>query len=148
MSQHEARLLWERESEDFSYQGYTRNHSWTFPSGTQVQASAAPTYLGDESRVDPEEAFVATIASCHMLTFLAIAARKRVVVDSYADRAVGVLAKNSSGKLAITNVTLNPKIVFAGGSSPDEDALRRMHDLAHHECFIANSVVTEVTVAY
>lgn len=146
MSQHEARLLWERNSEDFSYQAYTRNHSWTFPSGLQVQASAAPKYLGDESRLDPEEAFVAALASCHMLTFLAIASKRRFVVDSYADHAMGVLAKNGDGKLAITRVTLHPKTVFAEGPSPGEDDLRKMHDLAHHECFIANSVLTEIAV--
>ena len=146
MSQHEAVLEWERDSDDFSYQGYTRNHRWRFPSGVEIDASAAPKYLGDESRVDPEEAFVASIASCHMLTFLAIASKKRYVVDRYFDRAVGVLAKNSAGRLAITEVALNPKIDFAQGASPDEDQLEKMHELAHHECFIANSVLTEITV--
>ena len=147
MSQHEAVLEWERESDDFSYRSYTRNHLWIFPSGIRIEASAAPKYLGDESRVDPEEAFVASIASCHMLTFLAIASKKRFVVNKYADRAVGVLAANDGGRLAITKVTLNPTIEFAEGKSPDEGELRKMHELAHHECFIANSMLTEITVA-
>jgi organic hydroperoxide reductase OsmC/OhrA len=111
-----------------------------------VPGSANPKYLGNPGPVDPEEAFVAALSSCHMLTFLAIAARKRLVVDAYDDHAVGVIAKNEAGRLAITQVTLNPKIVW-GGPEPDAATLERMHHLAHQECFIANSVTTEITVA-
>jgi len=102
--------------------------------------------LGTPGPVDPEEAFVAALSSCHMLTFLAIAARKRLVVDAYDDHAVGVMAKNEQGRLAITHVTLHPKIVWAG-PEPDAETLERLHHRAHVECFIANSVTTSVTVA-
>ena len=112
----------------------------------RAKRSASPAYLGSPGLVDPEEAFVAALSSCHMLTFLAIAAKKRLVVDSYDDHAVGVMAKNANGKLAITQVTLHPKITFAG-ETPDAETLDRIHHLSHEECFIANSVTTEITVA-
>nr|WP_273482928.1 OsmC family protein [Kribbella italica] len=102
--------------------------------------------MGNPGPVDPEEAFIASLSSCHMLTFLAIAAKKRLVVDAYDDHAVGVMAKNERGRIAITQVTLHPKIVFAG-EQPDAAALERIHHRAHEECFIANSVTTEIIVA-
>src|SRR5262249_4522174 len=108
--------------------------------------SAAPAYLGSESCIDPEEAFVASLSSCHMLTFLAIAARKRYVLDAYRDQAVGILAKDSAGKRAVTQGTLRPQGRFRGGKEPPPEDLQRLHDQAHHACFIANSVKTEVVV--
>jgi organic hydroperoxide reductase OsmC/OhrA len=114
--------------------------------GSTIRASAAPAYLGSASCVDPEEAFVASISSCHMLTFLAIAARKKYVVDDYRDEAVGVLEKDAAGRLAITKATLQPQIRFAGEKTPTPDELAQMHEQSHHACFIANSVKTEVTV--
>jgi organic hydroperoxide reductase OsmC/OhrA len=111
-----------------------------------VPGSANPKYLGNPGPVDPEEAFVAALSSCHMLTFLAIAARKRLVVDAYDDHAVGVMAPNEQGRLAITEVTLHPRIVWAG-AEPDAATIDRMHHLSHQECFIANSVTTRITVA-
>src|SRR6516225_9974001 len=106
MSEHKATIEWKRETPDFAYQTYNRDHEWSFDAGITVRASAAPAYLGSESCVDPEEAFVASLSSCHMLTFLAIAARKKYVVDSYRDNAIGVLDKDSSGRLAVVKVTL------------------------------------------
>ena len=145
MSEHVVDVSWSRGEHEFSYQSYSRDHTWTFDGGGTVTASANPAYLGSETAIDPEEAFVAALSSCHMLTFLAIAAKKRLVVNSYDDRAVGVMTKNEAGRLAITAVTLSPRIVFAG-AGPDPTTLDRMHHLAHEQCFIANSVTTRVTV--
>ncbi|TCC64692.1 OsmC family peroxiredoxin [Kribbella pittospori] len=146
MSEHVVDVSWSRGGHEFTYDSYNRDHEWRFDGGITVPGSANPQYLGNPGPVDPEEAFVAALSSCHMLTFLAIAARKRLVVDSYDDHAVGVMAKNEAGRLAITQVTLNPKIVW-GGPEPDAEALERIHHRAHLECFIANSVTTEVVVA-
>ena len=113
--------------------------------GSSVPATSAPAFRGNPERVDPEAAFVASLSSCHMLTFLAIASRKRLVVDAYEDDAVGYLAKNEAGKLAMTRVVLRPRVAFAG-ASPSPEALADLHELSHRECFIANSVVTHVEV--
>ena len=113
-----------------------------------MQASAAPAYLGNPKLVDPEEAFVASLSSCHMLTFLAIAAKKKFVLDEYVDNAVGHMEKNAEGKMAITKVTLKPKITFSGDKKPTAEELDKMHHAAHDNCFIANSVKTEVTVEH
>jgi organic hydroperoxide reductase OsmC/OhrA len=145
MSEHKAAISWSRGDRTFAYESYPRDHTWRFEAGIEVPASAAPAYLGSAERVDPEEAFVASISSCHMLTFLALAARKRLVVDRYDDDAVGVLEKDAGGRLAVTRVTLRPRIAF-GGSPPSAEELERLHELAHESCFIANSVRTEITV--
>lgn len=146
MSEHTVTVEWKRETADFTYQSYNRDHDWRFDGGAEVRASAAPAYLGGPACVDPEEAFVASLSSCHMLTFLAIACRKRYVVDSYHDEAVGLLEKDASGRLAITRVTLRPLIRFGGDRSPGPQELAEMHDQAHHACFIANSVKSDVAV--
>ncbi len=146
MSEHHARIKWQRSSQDFTYQTYNRAHEWQF-TATTVPASATKEYRGEESRVNPEEAFVAALSACHMLTFLAVAAKKKLSLDSYNDDAVGVLEKNAAGKLAITRVTLRPKIVWSAGVTVSADELAKMHHDAHEGCFIANSVNTEVTVA-
>src|SRR5262245_18643631 len=112
MLEHHATLVWTRTSKDFAYETYNRDHELRFHEVT-VPASAAPAYRGDASRVNPEEAFIAALSSCHMLTFLAIAARKRLSLDSYRDDAVGHLEKNGQGKLAVTRVILRPKIVWS-----------------------------------
>ncbi|PQA87780.1 OsmC family protein [Hyphococcus luteus] len=148
MSEHVADIVWERETESFAYDDYNRTHVWRFDNGLEIAAAAAPGYLGDPSCLDPEEAFVASVSSCHMLTFLAIAARKRLTVDAYEDHAVGHMEKNAEGRLAITRVNLHPKIKFADGVEVDADTLERMHHSAHDQCFIANSVKTEIIVHY
>ena len=145
MSEHKASIDWQRTSEEFTYPEYNREHRWSFESGIEVQASAATSYLGSPDCVDPEEAFVAAVASCHMLTFLAICARKGLVVDAYRDSAVGYLEKNPAGRLAITHVELSPKITFENGELPAE-SLEHLHHQAHEQCFIANSVRTAVSV--
>ena len=145
MAEHKATVKWARGGKDFTYKTYSRDHVW-IANGNEIPASATPNYFGNPDRVDPETALVAALSSCHMLTFLALAANKGFVVESYEDAAVGHLEKNAQGKLAITRVELNPRIEFAGGRKPDAAALEQMHDEAHHGCFIANSVLTEVTV--
>jgi organic hydroperoxide reductase OsmC/OhrA len=124
-----------------------RDHVWRFENGVETPASAAPTYLGNPQRVDPESAFVAALSSCHMLTFLAFASNKGFVVDRYEDNAVGRVEKNAKGKLAVTRVELRPRILFSGDKQPTQADLDWLHDKAHRECFIANSVTTEVRVA-
>jgi organic hydroperoxide reductase OsmC/OhrA len=146
MSEHRATITWRRETPEFTYETYNRDHDWSFDAGIKVRASAAPAYRGNEACVDPEEAFVASLSSCHMLTFLAVACKERYVVDDYRDEAVGVLEKDAGGRLAITRVALRPRVTFGGDRLPSPEELRQLHDQAHHACFIANSVKTEVVV--
>ena len=146
MSEHKITLEWKRESESFTYESYNRDHVLVFEGGARVSASAAPAYRGNPTLVNPEEALVAALSSCHMLTFLAVAAKKKFVVDRYSDRAVGFLEKNQKGQLAITRVVLHPTVDFVGATRPTAEQLADLHDQAHHGCFIANSVTTEVTV--
>lgn len=146
MSEHKVAIAWKRDSDDFSYQGYTRNHTWTFANGVTVEASAAPAFLGSEERVDPEEAFVASLSACHMLTLLAIAAKKGWVVDQYADHATGTLEKNDEGRFALTRVTLRPRIEFSGEKAPSPQEIEHLHESSHRNCFLANSVKTHITV--
>jgi organic hydroperoxide reductase OsmC/OhrA len=103
-----------------------------------------PLPYSDAAAVDPEEAFVAALASCHMLWFLSLAAQRGFVVDQYTDEALGVMAKNSDGKIAITSVVLRPRVIFSGERIPGDEELRILHDEAHEKCFIANSVKTDV----
>jgi organic hydroperoxide reductase OsmC/OhrA len=145
MSEHKATIRWNRGGKDFTYKGYSRDHVWV-ANGNEIPASATPQYLGNPNRVDPEAALVSALSSCHMLTFLAVAAGKGFVVDSYEDEAVGHLEKNANGKFAVTRVELHPKIVFGGAKQPTAEDLDALHDKAHKECFIANSVLTEVRV--
>ena len=146
MSEHRVSLDWNRDSDDFKYPTYTRDHTWSFRGGERVRASAAPEFLGNADRVDPEEAFVASISACHMLTFLAIAAKRRFVVDTYSDNAVGYLKENEEGRMAVTRVELRPEIAFSDETLPTPDQIDHMHHMSHQECFIANSVSTEIVV--
>ena len=146
MSEHKITLTWKRGGTPFEYQKYSRDHIWKFDGGHEMQASAAPAYLGNPKYVDPEEAFVASLSSCHMLTFLAVACKKKFVLDEYVDEAVGHMEKNAEGRLAITRVELHPKITWSGDKKPSAEELDKMHHGAHDQCFIANSVKTEVTV--
>lgn len=145
MSEYRVELRWSRQTPTFDYASYSRNYTVTFKNKQALQMSAATAYKGDPGMVDPEEAFVASVSGCHMLTFLAIASRKKLVVNRYVDDAVGVLEKNEEGKLAVTRITLRPRIEF-GGTAPDEATLNDLHDQSHHECFIASSVKTHITV--
>ena len=147
MSKYTAHIRWERTSSDFSYDSYNREHFWTFEGGTRVAASAAPAFLGKLDFVDPEEALVAALSSCHMLTFLALCAKQQITVDSYSDNASGYLEKNAEGLLAITRVKLQPVCEFSG-DAPDRQTLDTLHHQAHKQCFIANSVHTKIDVNF
>jgi len=148
MSEHRAGLRWKRTSPDFGYDHYNRAHEVLFKDGAIVlPSSSAPEFRGDADRVDPEEAFVASLSGCHMLTFLAICARKLLVVDGYDDDASGWLEKGESAKLWMKCVTLRPRVRFAVGIEVNESLLSALHHQAHADCFIANSVKTEVSVA-
>jgi organic hydroperoxide reductase OsmC/OhrA len=139
MSEHKITLTWKRGDTPFEYQKYSRDHTWKFDGGHEMQASAAPAYLGNPKLVDPEEAFVASLSSCHMLTFLAIAAKKKFVLDEY-------MEKNADGRLAITRATLNQRLKFSRDKQPNAQEIEEMNHAAHEQCFIANSVKTEITV--
>jgi organic hydroperoxide reductase OsmC/OhrA len=147
MSEHKVTLTWQRGDVEFSYQKYPRDHTWSFDGGHTMLATAAPAYLGNPANVDPEEAFVASVASCHMLTFLAIACKQKLVLNSYADEAVGFMEKNAEGRLAITRIELRPKLSWGGDRKPSARELEEMHHSAHENCFIANSIKTQVSVA-
>jgi len=150
MSEHRATIRWQQ-SGDFAKGRFSREHTWTFDGGVTVPASAAPTSvpppLSNPANVDPEEAFVAAIASCHMLTFVWLAWRAKLEVVSYEDDAVGVMTKNERGVPWVSAVTLNPKVTWGGTGAPDEATLARLHHEAHEQCFIAQSVKTAITVA-
>jgi organic hydroperoxide reductase OsmC/OhrA len=145
MGTYTAVVKWSRNGETFSDNRYSRGHEWSFDGGAIVRASASPHVVprfSDPAGIDPEEAFVASLSSCHMLTFLSMAAGKKFIVDSYMDEAIGTLAKNANGKFAMTEVVLRPKVVFAGERRPTAGEIDELHHRAHEECFIANSVTT------
>ncbi|WP_374446916.1 OsmC family protein [Stella sp.] len=149
MSSYEADVLWERGDQVFADGRYSRGHRWRFDGGAEVPASSSPhvvrTPYSVAEAVDPEEAFVAALSSCHMLFFLHLAQKRGLVVDRYRDRAVGHMEKNAAGRLAMTRVILRPEIAFAGGDPPP-GIVAALHHESHELCFIANSVTTEVTV--
>ncbi|MDH3622299.1 MAG: OsmC family protein [Myxococcales bacterium] len=146
MTEHRATIVWNRQGTEFTYKEYTRDHVWKFEGGSEVRASAAPKYLGNDALVDPEQAFVASLSSCHMLTFLALAARDGFLIDNYEDPAVGFMERNDQKKIAITRVVLHPKITW-GGEPPNQKQLDELHHQAHEHCFIASSVTTKIEVA-
>jgi len=158
MADHTAQIDWTRADAEFTYQTYPRVHTITFANGHAVESSAAPGFEGDAdkasggggSKVDPEAMLVGAVSSCHMLTFLALAAKKRLVVESYTDHASGVLGKldpdSGGGKMAVTQITLRPEIKFVGDNPPDQDTVAAMHEKSHDHCFIANSVNCAITV--
>ena len=147
MSEYIATIVWERGGAVFTDSKYSRAHQWHFDGGVAVPASSSPHVvpvpLSAAAAVDPEEAFVAAISSCHMLWFLFLAAKEGFVVDRYRDAAAGVMGKNAAGKKAMTRVTLRPAVTFAG-DPPTRAMLETMHHQAHEECYIASSVLTEV----
>jgi organic hydroperoxide reductase OsmC/OhrA len=141
MAEHHIALNWERGGKPFTYDGYSRNHAITFKNNPPVIFSTSPTYKGDAGKGDPEDLLVAALSSCHMLSFLAIACKKKVTIDSYQDDAVGFL-ENEGGKLWMARVVLRPQVK----SDADAALLADIHHLAHEACFIANSVKTVVSV--
>jgi organic hydroperoxide reductase OsmC/OhrA len=150
MSQHLATIRWRRHGPDFCAGKYSREHTWTFDGGVTVPASPAPSVVpapwSNPAHVDPEEAFVAAVSSCHMLTFLWLAARHGFQADSYEDEAIGVMTKNTAGVPWVSLVTLRPHITWSGPQIPDATQIDHLHHQAHEQCFIAQSIKTEVLI--
>lgn len=149
MSEHRATIRWKYSGSDFVRGRYSREHVWTFDGGITVAASPSPSVVpapySNPANVDPEEAFVAAVSSCHMLTYLYVASRAGFAIDSYIDEAVGVMTKNESGHFWVSKVTLHPNIQYSG-TPPTAVQARDLHHQAHEQCFIANSIKTEVVV--
>ena len=148
MAHYLAEVIWKRGAQDFLDNRYSRRHTLRFDGGIEFPGSSSPHVvpqpMSDAAAVDPEEMFIASIANCHMLFFLSIAAREGFRVDSYHDRVLGVMGKNAAGKISVTKVTLRPEVRFSGERVPGGNEIAAMHHEAHEECFIANSVLTEV----
>ncbi len=150
MHSYAATINWERGDQSFTDNEYSRGHTWTFDGGLVVPASSSPTIVplphSVAENVDPEEAFVASLSSCHMLFFLAIAASRGVIVDRYNDAAVGQMGKDDRGLTAITRVVLRPEASYSGEKVPGRNQIERIHNRAHEMCFVANSVRSEIVV--
>jgi len=150
MAKHTALIEWSGNGSKFTDNRYSRAHRWTFDGGAVVPASSSPHVVrvpfSDPAGVDPEEAYVAALSSCHMLWFLSIAAEEGYVVASYRDEAEGTMAKNDAGKEVVTRVVLKPAVAFAGSKAPSDEVLAHLHHLAHDACFLANSVKTVIDV--
>ncbi len=150
MSEHTAEVLWRRGEALFVDNRYARAHRWRFDGGAEVAASSSPHSVplpwSDPAAVDPEEAFVAALASCHMLWGLSIAAQRRFCVDQYQDRASGTLAQNAARQWCISEVTLRPEATFSGSPQPAPAEIDSMHEQSHAQCFLAHSVTARITV--
>ena len=150
-SRHTATITWARNAATFTDNRYSRAHGWAFDGGATVAASSSPHSVrlpfSDPAAVDPEEAFVAALSSCHMLWFLSLAAQAGFVVDHYSDNANGALAPDAQGRMAITTVTLNPDVAFSGALVPDDAAVAALHHRAHEACYLASSVRSEIVMA-
>ena len=150
MSEYKAIISWKNTSPDFLKGKYSREHTWIFDGGVTVPASPSPSVVpvpySNPANVDPEEAFVAAISSCHMMTYLYLASRQGFEVGSYDDEAVGVMTKNEKGVPWVSAVTLHPRIIYSGDKLPTSEDEERLHHLAHEQCFIANSIKTAVAV--
>ena len=148
MAEYKTVITWNRDGASFTDNRYSRGHRWLFDGGVEVPASSSPHVvplpLSVAAAVDPEEAFVVSLSSCHMLWFLSIAARRGFVLESYRDEAVGVLGKDGAGKLAMTRVTLHPETHFISNNRPSAEEVMAMHHEAHEQCFIARSVKTDI----
>jgi organic hydroperoxide reductase OsmC/OhrA len=149
--EYRAQIVWTRDGAPFVDNRYGRGHLWRFDGGVEVPASSSPLSvplpLSRADAVDPEEAFVAALASCHMLFFLSFAAKGGFVVERYEDAPVGIMTRNDRGKLFVSKITLNPSVVFTGAKRPSDAEVDELHHHAHEECYVANSVRAEVVVA-
>lgn len=147
---YKATIIWKRNGQTFTDNRYSRVHEWSFDGGVTVKASSSPHVVqepySDPKAVDPEEAFLASVSSCHMLWFLSIAAKNGFIVESYQDEARAVMEKNKNQQPAITRVTLRPEILYTGEKTPGRDEEKRMHEEAHKKCFIANSIRSEIVI--
>lgn len=138
-------LKWNRDGE-FAFEKFSRKHQLNFSGSQSLLNSAAPEYFGDEDTANPEELLASALASCHMLTFLAIACKSGYIIDNYSDHADAILDKNEEGKFYISEIFLHPSIAFSGEKIPSKDQLKTMHDKAHRNCFVANSLKTKVHI--
>lgn len=149
MHKHETTILWERKDQQFVDNKYSRAHLWEFD-GVTVPASSSPTVLpipmSSLEAIDPEEALVAATSSCHMLFFLFIAAKQGFVVDRYTDQAYGEMGKNAEGKTLMSKITLRPRIEFSGSKQPSAAEIAEVHQKAHEQCFIGNSIKSEIVI--
>jgi organic hydroperoxide reductase OsmC/OhrA len=146
-----ATVKWARSADEVFVDGkYSRVHQWKFDGGMQFNASSSPHVvpipMSDPAFIDPEEAFIASLSSCHMLFFLSFCAKQKYVVIQYEDNAEGILGKGEDGKQQMISVTLHPTVKFEDGKSPSEEILSHLHELSHESCFIANSVKTKIDV--
>jgi len=146
MASYSIGLSWRRATPDFEVKTFNRDHVWHLAGNQTVQGSAAPDYSGNPEMSNPEEALLAALSSCHMLTFLAIAALRKLVVDCYEDEPVAELGKNEKGKVMVAWMTLRPQVTFGGDTIPDEDAVRELHRKAKENCFVGNSLLSQVTL--
>ncbi|WHI46018.1 OsmC family protein [Microbulbifer sp. VAAF005] len=148
MSEYTSTVTWKRDEQIFTDNQYSRAHTWQFDGGASIPASSSPHVVpipySVVENVDPEEAFVAALSSCHMLFFLSIAAKRGFVVDEYCDEAIGIMGTDKDGRIAMTKVTLRPSVRFSGEKQPSREQLEKIHHLSHKQCFIANSVKAEV----
>ncbi len=147
MSDHFAEVQWRFAAHQEDATSYTRDHTVTLENGQVIANSAAPAFLGNASMANPETLLLAALASCHMLTFLAIANKRGFQISHYQDKAEGTLGKNAEGRMAITHCTLRPKIEFIGTRQPTSEELQKLHESSHHNCFIANSLSVKVDIA-
>jgi organic hydroperoxide reductase OsmC/OhrA len=146
-----ASIFWKKKkAESFTDNKYSRAHTWVFDGGVKLPASASPQVvplpMSDESAVDPEEAFVAAISSCHMLFFLSIAASSNFIIETYYDQAEGIMSKNEHGQMIMGDIILKPKIVFSGTTIPTAEQIAELHDSAHHKCYLANSIKSTIKI--
>jgi organic hydroperoxide reductase OsmC/OhrA len=146
MSEHRTSLQWSRNGGPFTRGNYASDHEIRYSGGQTLHAAPSPEFGGSAAHADPEQMLLSALSSCHMLTFLAVAANRGYVVDSYADDAVALLAKNEDGRNAVIQATLSPKVVFAADHQPSAEDYAKMHERAHAGCFIANSIKTKVDV--
>jgi organic hydroperoxide reductase OsmC/OhrA len=146
MSEHTIELTWLKNATEFEYDKYDRTHKIQFNGGQSINSSATKEFFGDDAHANPEELIASSLASCHMLTFLAIASKKKLIVEKYEDNPIAVLEKGSSGRLQITKITLKPKVIFAEGTSMDTETLKKLHESAHRNCFIGSSITSEVSI--
>ena len=147
MSLHEVKLNWTRDTkQEFKYEVFNRDHKVFFGGNQNITNSASPEFHGNKEAANPEELLASALASCHMLSFLAIASKSGYIVDSYDSKAVAILDKNEDGKMAVIEIQLYPNIIFSGIKIPDEEQLKKLHDKSHHVCFIAQSIKSKVTI--
>ncbi len=146
MSEHHIKLTWTKQTESFAYKDYNRDHQWDFGEGLIVNASSAPQFLGNPECADPERAFAASLSSCHMLFFIAICSKKRLVVQDYIDNATAILETDEQGDLVISQVIIRPEVIFAEGVEVDRETIEQIHQQSHDKCFLAKSVNSDVIV--